>query len=70
MCGAGHCLTQPLSPCSICAQASTVMAFTVVFWFDFEHYQVMRRFHPREFSLSGFPFFFAVAIYCYEVRIY
>ena len=22
--------------------------------------------HPREFSLEGFPFYFSVAIYCFE----
>jgi hypothetical protein len=23
--------------------------------------------HPKEISIKGFPFFFAIAIYCYEV---
>ncbi len=26
------------------------------------------RIHPKEMSLEGFPFFLAVAMYCYEVR--
>ncbi|XP_043226186.1 amino acid transporter ANT1-like isoform X1 [Amphibalanus amphitrite] len=57
---------EKLAVFSIFAQISTIMAFAVVFWFDFEHYYVMERFHPREFSSRGFPFFFAIAIYCYE----
>lgn len=51
---------------SVFAQLSTILAFGVVFWFDFEHWHVMRKFHPREVSLDGFPFYFAIAIYCYE----
>ncbi|KAG1714430.1 Amino acid transporter AVT3C [Nymphon striatum] len=50
---------------SLFAQISTMFAFAVVFWFDFEHYHTI-SFHPKEFSLKGFPFFFAVSIYCYE----
>ncbi|XP_076344779.1 uncharacterized protein LOC143244286 isoform X6 [Tachypleus tridentatus] len=30
------------------------------------HKLALFRFHPKEFSLKGFPFFFAMAIYCYE----
>lgn len=52
---------------SFFAQISNVFALAVVFWFDFEHVcTVKQRFHPKEFSLKGFPFFFAMAIYCYE----
>ncbi|XP_022253203.1 amino acid transporter AVT3B-like [Limulus polyphemus] len=52
---------------SFFAQVSNLFAFSVVFWFDFEHiHSVKKRFHPKEFSLKGFPFFFAMAIYCYE----
>ena len=29
---------------------------------------VIHRIHPKEISIRGFPFFLAVAIYCYEVR--
>ncbi|XP_046394418.1 amino acid transporter AVT3B-like [Ischnura elegans] len=50
---------------SLFAQITNLFAFSVVFWFDFEHFNVV-KFHPKEFSLKGFPFFFAVAIYCYE----
>ncbi|KAG7170022.1 Amino acid transporter ANT1-like [Homarus americanus] len=47
------------------AQVSNVLALTVVFWFDFSHSEEV-PFTPKEFSIKGFPFFFAVAIYCYE----
>ncbi|KAF4518691.1 hypothetical protein B566_EDAN002727 [Ephemera danica] len=50
---------------SIFAQISSIFAFAVVFWFDFEHFHVA-RFHPKEYSLQGLPFYFAVAIYCFE----
>ncbi|KAG8230461.1 hypothetical protein J437_LFUL009950 [Ladona fulva] len=50
---------------SIFAQITNLFAFSVVFWFDFEHFNAI-KFHPKEFSLKGFPFFFAVSIYCYE----
>ncbi|XP_050417688.1 uncharacterized protein LOC126831105 [Patella vulgata] len=50
---------------SLMAQCSNIFAFGVVFWFDFEHlYKV--KIHPKEMSLKGFPFFLAIAIYCYE----
>ncbi|XP_071452815.1 uncharacterized protein [Hetaerina americana] len=50
---------------SLFAQVTNLFAFSVVFWFDFEHFNAV-KFHPKEFSLKGFPFFFAVSIYCYE----
>lgn len=50
---------------SLFAQFSNVLALTVVFWFDFSHSEEV-PFTPKEFSIKGFPFFFAVAIYCYE----
>lgn len=50
---------------SLFAQFSNVLALTVVFWFDFSHSEQV-PFTPKEFSIKGFPFFFAVAIYCYE----
>ncbi|XP_065347558.1 uncharacterized protein LOC135944493 isoform X1 [Cloeon dipterum] len=50
---------------SIFAQISSIFAFGVVFWFDFQHYNVA-RFHPKEYSVQGLPFYFAVAIYCFE----
>lgn len=36
-----------------------------MFWFDFEHLHLASG-HRKEFSLRGFPFFFSVAIYCFE----
>ncbi|XP_068219838.1 uncharacterized protein [Palaemon carinicauda] len=50
---------------SLFAQVSNVFALAVVFWFDFSHSEKV-PFRLKEFSLVGFPFFFAVAIYCYE----
>lgn len=50
---------------SLLAQLSNLMAFGVVFWFDFEHLFRI-TIHPKEMSLKGFPFFMAIAIYCYE----
>ncbi|XP_037799162.1 amino acid transporter AVT3B-like isoform X1 [Penaeus monodon] len=50
---------------SLFAQISNVLALAVVFWFDFSHSEEV-PFQPNEFSIKGFPFFFAVAIYCYE----
>ncbi|KAK7496453.1 hypothetical protein BaRGS_00012375 [Batillaria attramentaria] len=50
---------------SLLAQMSNLMAFGVVFWFDFEHLFKITM-HPKEMSLKGFPFFMAIAIYCYE----
>ncbi|ESP02144.1 hypothetical protein LOTGIDRAFT_157294 [Lottia gigantea] len=50
---------------SLMAQVSNIFAFGVVFWFDFEHLYTV-RIHPKEMSIKGFPFFLAIAIYCYE----
>jgi len=50
---------------SLFAQLSNIFAFTVVYWFDFQHLH-LAQVHPREFSLEGFPFYFSVAIYCFE----
>lgn len=54
-----------LAMSSLLAQLSNLMAFGVVFWFDFEHLFKIAL-HPKEMSLKGFPFFLAIAIYCYE----
>ena len=51
---------------SLFAQVSNVLALAVVFWFDFSHTEEV-PFRPKEFSIKGLPFFFCVAIYCYEV---
>ncbi|XP_071847513.1 uncharacterized protein [Apostichopus japonicus] len=52
---------------SLFADFSNVLAYSVVFWFDFEHIQsVSSRLHPKEFSLAGFPFFLGISFYCYE----
>ncbi|XP_076039859.1 uncharacterized protein LOC143024702 [Oratosquilla oratoria] len=50
---------------SLFAQVSNILALAVVFWFDFSHTEEM-PFNPKGFSIKGFPFFFAVSIYCYE----
>ncbi|XP_046372025.2 amino acid transporter AVT3B-like isoform X1 [Haliotis rufescens] len=74
-----------LSISSLMAQCSNLMAFAVVFWFDFEHLNNIEycneaghmvpshkcldevfRIHPKNMSVRGFPFFLAIAIYCYE----
>lgn len=55
-------------PHSLFAQVSNVLALAVVFWFDFSHSEEV-PFTPTEYSLQGFPFFFAVSIYCYEVSV-
>ncbi|CAH1776436.1 unnamed protein product [Owenia fusiformis] len=51
---------------SLFAQCSNLLAFGVVFWFDFEHFHALKDIHRKEISLKGFPFFLAIAIYCYE----
>lgn len=51
---------------SVFAQVSNLFAFAVVFWFDFEHFHLASNEHRKEFSIQGFPFFFSVAIYCFE----
>ncbi|XP_074650041.1 uncharacterized protein LOC141905165 [Tubulanus polymorphus] len=50
---------------SLFAQCSNLLAFGVVFWFDFEHFARV-KIHPKNVSIIGLPFFIAVAIYCYE----
>ena len=51
---------------SLMAQMSNLMAFAVVFWFDFEHLHLANAIHRKEISLKGFPFFFCAAVYCFE----
>ena len=54
---------------SFVAQVSNLLAFGVVLWFDFDHLHLAtEKDHLTEFSLEGFPFFFSIAIYCFEVR--
>jgi len=50
---------------SLCAQISNLFAFTVVYWFDFQHIH-LATVHPKEFSIEGFPYYFCIAIYCFE----
>jgi len=50
---------------SLFAQLSNLFAFTVVYWFDFQHLH-LAQVDPKEFSLEGFPFYFSIAIYCFE----
>lgn len=54
-----------LSISSLFAQMSNLLAFAVVFWFDFEHFNKI-EIHPKKMSMRGLPFFLAVSIYCYE----
>ena len=51
---------------SLMAQISNLLAFAVVFWFDFEHLHLASATHRKEVSIKGFPFFFCVAVYCFE----
>jgi len=52
---------------SIMAQISNLLAFMVVFWFDFEHLHLFEAMATRrEFNVEGLASFFSVAIYCYE----
>jgi len=66
----GLCLfrnLKKLAVTSLFAQISNLMAFGVVFWFDFdEFHKIKHTVHPKEFSIEGLPFFLCVAIYCYE----
>ena len=50
---------------SLFAQVSNIFAFTVVYWFDFQHLH-LAQVHPTKFSLDGLPYYFSVAIYCFE----
>ncbi|XP_022100370.1 amino acid transporter AVT3C-like [Acanthaster planci] len=50
---------------SLFADFANMFAYSVVFWFDFEHVQNV-RIHPKQMSLVGFPFFLGIAFYCYE----
>ncbi|XP_038063106.1 amino acid transporter AVT3B-like [Patiria miniata] len=50
---------------SLFADFANIFAYSVVFWFDFEHVQNV-RIHPKQMSLVGFPFFLGIAFYCYE----
>jgi len=54
-----------LAVTSIFAQLSNLFAFGVVFWFDFDHLHLVKV-HPKEISIENMPFFFVIAIYCYE----
>jgi len=62
------CLIKDLSKFaifSLFAQVSNLFAFTVVYWFDFQHLH-LAQVHPKEISIEGFPYYFSVAIYCFE----
>jgi len=50
---------------SLFAQISNLLAFTIVYWFDFQHLH-LAQVNPKEVSLEGFPYYFSVAIYCFE----
>lgn len=52
---------------SLLAQVSNLVAFAVVYWFDFQHLHLAQAWSSRtECSLKGFPFFFCAAVYCFE----
>ena len=55
---------------SFMAQFANLFAFCVVFWFDFDHLHLASNEHRKEFNISGFPFFFSIAIYCFEVSFF
>ncbi|XP_071786966.1 uncharacterized protein [Asterias amurensis] len=50
---------------SLFADFANIFAYSVVFWFDFEHVKNV-RIHPKQMSMVGFPFFLGIAFYCYE----
>lgn len=56
-----------LAVVSLMAQAANCIAFGTVFWFDVEHLYLAHPENLKEFSLTGIPMFFSVAIYCFEV---
>jgi len=51
---------------SLLAQVSNLLAFAVVYWFDFQHLHLAQASTRTECSLKGFPFFFCAAVYCFE----
>jgi len=51
---------------SLLAQVSNLVAFAVVYWFDFQHLHLAQASTRTECSLKGFPFFFCAAVYCFE----
>ena len=56
---------------SLVAQFANLLAFLVVFWFDFEHLHLLQALKEREeFNWGGLLGFFSVAIYCYEVSLH
>ena len=59
-----------LANLSLAAQISNLLAFTVVFWFDFDHLHYVTDLENRtEFDWNGLPGFFSIAIYCFEVSL-
>ncbi|RDD39475.1 Amino acid transporter ANTL1 [Trichoplax sp. H2] len=50
---------------SLFADFANVLAYGVVFWFDFAHFGSI-EIHPRVMSLDGLAFFLGISIYCYE----
>jgi proton-coupled amino acid transporter len=63
LCNLRHLST--LAPFSILANFVNIFAYTIVFWFDLEHFHLVNV-HIRTISIDGLPFFLGVAIYCYE----
>eukprot|EP01147_Barroeca_monosierra_P009244 gene9244-1526_t len=54
-----------LSIFSILADIANVFAYSVVFFFDFEHIEKVGP-HAKAIKLSGLAFFFGVVVYCFE----
>ncbi|KAH9514000.1 ADP/ATP carrier protein [Bulinus truncatus] len=54
-----------LAVTSFLAQCSSLLAFSIVIWFDF-HHAAKVSIHPKEMSLENLPYFAVIAIYCYE----
>merc|ERR1712226_489553 len=54
-----------LSVFSIMADLANVFAYLIVFYFDFSQHHTVSK-HPKYLTVSGFPFFLGIALYCYE----
>ena len=50
---------------SLLADCANILAYSVVFWFDFEEIEESGP-RGKALSISGVPFALGVAIYCYE----
>ena len=57
-----------LAPFSVVADVANIVGLSVVYWADGIHFadDIQAKGEPAEFNLPALPFFFGVAIYCYE----